>query len=146
MSQLKIRRRHGPRTIDRGFRPHATLAAPRSNRRRTYDRGMTGATYSFSTALWEWTAKASWYFVSVPPDDADDIEERFGATAAGFGSIRVEVTIGTTTWRTSIFPSKEERTYVLPVKKDVRRRENLEAGAVTDVDLMILEQNEQPSR
>ena len=34
------------------------------------------ATYTFSAELWEWTSKASWYFVSLPEADADDIDER----------------------------------------------------------------------
>lgn len=94
--------------------------------------------WSFTAELWEWTSKASWFFLSVPEADADDIEEQHGRTAGGFGSIRVEVTIGSTTWKTSIFPSTEEKTYVLPVKKAVRKAEDLEPGSVTTVHLTIV--------
>jgi len=93
--------------------------------------------YEFSAEVWEWAAKKSWTFVSLPEEHADDIEERFGGRAAGFGSIRVEVTIGSTVWRTSLFPSAEEKTYVLPVKKAVRTAEGLEIGSVADVSLSI---------
>ena len=55
------------------------------------------AAYSFASALWEWESNASWYFLSVPEEIADDIEEQFGGRAGGFGSIRVEVVIGSTT-------------------------------------------------
>jgi len=96
------------------------------------------ASYSFTSSLWEWSSRATWFFLSVPEDIADDIEERFGRTAAGFGSVRVEVTVGDTTWRTSIFPSTSERTYVLPVKKAVRTAEGLEAGSVADVVMTVL--------
>ena len=96
------------------------------------------ASFSFSAELWEWAARASWYFVNVPPETADEIEERFGRSAAGFGSLRVEVTIGATTWRTSIFPSTSEATYVLPVKKAVRTAEGLEPGPVVHVELTII--------
>lgn len=95
--------------------------------------------YSFASELWEWESQASWYFVSVPADAADDIEERFGGRAGGFGSIRVEVTIGTTTWRTSVFPDKTRQTYVLPVKKAVRRAEDLQAGSIARVELRVVE-------
>ena len=44
----------------------------------------------------------------------------------GFGSVRVAVTVGTTSWRTSIFPDSKTRTYLLPVKKEVRDAEKLE--------------------
>jgi hypothetical protein len=71
-------------------------------------------------------------------DLADDIEEWFGADAKGFGSIRVRVTIGATTWETSIFPDDGRGTYVLPVKKPVRKAEDLDDGSAVDVALEVL--------
>jgi len=95
---------------------------------------------AFDAELWIWEASAegSWHFVSVPGDLADDIREQFGHRAAGFGSIRVEVTIGSSTWRTSVFPDKQRATYVLPVKKAVRAKEGLEAGSTAAVELEVL--------
>ena len=96
------------------------------------------ASYSFTSSLWEWSSRTTWFFFSVPEEIADEIEEQFGRSAAGFGSVRVEVTVGATTWRTSIFPSTSERTYVLPVKKAVRKAEGLEAESVAEVELAVL--------
>lgn len=56
----------------------------------------------------------------------------------GFGSVRVEVTVGPTTWCTSIFPSKESGSYVLPVKKAVRAAAEAEEGDDVDVELVLL--------
>jgi len=95
-------------------------------------------TYAFEAAVWEWSSKTSWFFVSLPEDEADEIEERFGRRAAGFGSIRVEVTIGSSTWRTSLFPSNEQKTYVLPLKKAVRTAEGLGPGSVAAVELVVV--------
>ena len=94
--------------------------------------------YAFEAEVWEWSSKTSWFFVSLPEDEADEIEERFGRRAAGFGSIRVEVTIGSSTWRTSLFPSNEEKTYVLPLKKAVRTAEGLVPGSVAAVELVVI--------
>lgn len=94
--------------------------------------------YTFSAPLWEWESTTSWYFISLPDDDADDIDERFGRTAGGFGSIRVEVTIGASTWRTSLFPSTSEKTYLLPIKKAIRRAEHLDAGTIAEVHLTVV--------
>ncbi len=99
----------------------------------------SSTSYSFTAELWQWEGKASWFFFSLPEDAADDIEERFGRTAAGFGSIRVEVSIGDTTWRTSLFPSTAEKTYVLPVKKAVRSTEGLAPGVEATVGLTVIE-------
>jgi len=95
-------------------------------------------TYSFTAEVWEWTSKTSWFFVSLPEEEADDIEERFGRRAGGFGSIRVEVTVGSSTWRTSLFPSNAEETYVLPLKRTVRIAEGLGAGSTAVVELVVI--------
>ncbi len=94
--------------------------------------------YNFRAEVWEWTSRASWFFVNLPEDQADDIEERFGRRAAGFGSVRVDVTVGATNWQTSIFPSPENGTYVLPLKKAVRVAEQLEPGDSADVQLRVI--------
>jgi hypothetical protein len=94
--------------------------------------------YVFAAEVWEHDGDAAWHFVSLPPEDADEIEATFGQHAAGFGSLRVEVTIGATTWRTSIFPDRKRETYVLPVKKQVRAAEGLQAGSTAKVELVVL--------
>ena len=79
----------------------------------------------------------AWFFVSLPFDASDEIEAVAGPGRSdrGFGSVRVEVTIGDSTWRTSVFPSTEQKTYVLPVKKAVRVAEGLEEGSTATVRL-----------
>ncbi|KQP78579.1 hypothetical protein ASF37_08530 [Aeromicrobium sp. Leaf289] len=96
---------------------------------------MDDATWTFERALWR---DGAWHFVTVPEDVSDEVEERFGATAAGFGSVRVEVTIGGSTWRTSVFPSKQHRAYVLPVKKAVRTAEDVHEGDVASLILRVV--------
>ena len=62
------------------------------------------------------------------PEIGNDIADVTAGIRAGFGSVRVAVTVGTTSWRTSIFPDSKTRTYVLPVKKEVRDAEKLDTG------------------
>jgi Domain of unknown function (DUF1905) len=93
--------------------------------------------YIFSAELWQFDGPGAWYFVSLPPDVADDIRARFGAQAAGFGSIKVAAAVRSTQWSTSLFPDKTRGTYLLPVKKSVRAAENLETGDVATVTLRI---------
>lgn len=79
--------------------------------------------FDFTATLWRWSSlKASWYFITLDTEDPAlirHIEDKF---VGGFGSVRVEVTIGGSTWHTSLFPSKE-RDYILPIKADIRKRE-----------------------
>lgn len=70
----------------------------------------------------------SWTFVSLPADGSGEIRDLVGGHAGGFGSVRVAVTIGSTTWQTSIFRDAAKQVYVLPVKKAVRAAEGLATG------------------
>ena len=99
---------------------------------------MPASRFSFTAELWEQPGPGLWHFLSLPEAEADDIEERFGRRAAGFGSIRVEVAIGSSRWRTSLFPDAKRATYVLPVKKAVRVAQGLAAGSTASVDLVVL--------
>lgn len=93
--------------------------------------------HTFSAELWLWSAQDSWHFVTVPAGVSDEIAEATAGLRRGFGSVPVEVTIGATTWATSIFPSKTEAAYVLPVKKAVRDAEGLVLGTPVTVALRI---------
>lgn len=94
----------------------------------------------FDAALWQWEARRSdaWTFVSLPTDVADDILDAV-SVRRGFGSVRVEASVGATTWRTSVFPSAEQRTFVLPVKRAVRRAEGVDVGDTLGVRLRVLD-------
>lgn len=95
--------------------------------------------FEFEAEVWEHSGSGSWHFVSLPEPIADDIEAAFGHRAKGFGSLRVDVTIGATRWQTSIFPDNKRGTYVLPVKKAVRVAERLSDGSQATVELEILD-------
>ena len=80
---------------------------------------------------------ASWHFIDVPPADATEIRVHSLTSRGGFGSVKVEATIGDVTWRTSVFPLNRGG-YLLPVKKEVRRRADIAAGDEVTVTLELL--------
>lgn len=92
---------------------------------------------AFTAPLWRWKPDASWFFVTLPADLSDEIEDRFGG-GPGFGSIRVEVRVGATAWATSLFPSTAHEAYILPIKKQVRTREGLDEGDAVTVQLRVV--------
>ncbi len=94
----------------------------------------------FTAELWVWAARRddSWTFVSLPADAAEEIRELTAGRVRGFGSVRVRVTLGGSTWLTSIFPDSTRGTYVLPVKKAVRRAESLDAGDRATVTVEVV--------
>ena len=89
----------------------------------------------FSGEIWFWRGPAPWYFVTVPDEECGKLEETSAFVSYGWGMIPVTARIGTTGWKTSLFP-KDGR-YLVPVKADVRRAERLEEGNTVTVRLAI---------
>jgi hypothetical protein len=89
----------------------------------------------FSGVVWVAPGDAAWHFVTVPEEQAEVIGVESGPRV-GFGSVKVEVTIGASTWSTSVFPDTR-RTYVLPLKRSVRDAEGILEGDVVDVRLTL---------
>lgn len=93
--------------------------------------------YTFRTKLWRYSGKAAWYFLSLPVRDAAAIQKKHAPIRRGWGSIPVIVTIGETSWKTSIFPDSKSNTYLLPVKAAVRKKEQLDEGRLVPYTLFI---------
>jgi hypothetical protein len=93
----------------------------------------------FTSLLWIWKGESAgrWYFVTVPDEQCDEIRAQSFGSPRGFGSVRVEATIGTVTWRTSVFPLNSGG-YLLPVKAEVRKKARLAAGDQFRVVLELL--------
>ncbi|MGB3187380.1 MAG: DUF1905 domain-containing protein [Ornithinimicrobium sp.] len=96
----------------------------------------SGKQFSFSASLWLHD-KGSVYFCALPEQVSDAIADLSHGHTHGFGSVPVEVSVGTSTWHTSLFPSTELATYVLPMKKAVRLTEHLQAGNDVQVSLRL---------
>jgi hypothetical protein len=86
--------------------------------------------------LWLWSG-GSWHFITIPEEDAIEIRAHSLLNRGGFGSVKVEATIGAVAWRTSVFPQKSDG-YILPVKAEVRRRAGIAAGDDVTVSLELL--------
>ena len=98
---------------------------------------MSRSQHSFEARLWRWR-EGSWFFVTLPHDVTDEIDELVSGTSSGFGAVKVEVQVGATRWSTSLFPSKDEESYVLPVKKAVRSAEGLDEDSTATFRLTVL--------
>jgi len=94
-------------------------------------------TFEFAAPLWRYPGADGWHFVSLPAEISGDITDMTAGARRGFGSVRVAVTVGATSWRTSIFPDSRTGAYLLPVKKAVRAAEHLEAGDEIRAHLQI---------
>ena len=78
----------------------------------------------------------AWHWVGLD-EGASEAVTRFsrGATG-GWATIKVEATVGATTWNTSLFLASDD-TYLLPLKKDVRRAEAINDGDEIEVSVRL---------
>jgi Domain of unknown function (DUF1905) len=90
--------------------------------------------FTFTAPLWLYSGKGAWHFVTLPKDAADEIKF-FNASAKGFMPISVTAQINDTVWKSSIFPDSKSGSYLMAIKADVRKTENLKAG--DDVTLTV---------
>ena len=89
----------------------------------------------FNGKIWTWRGPAPWYFVTVPAGLSRDLQDIMGFVTYGWGMIPVNVRIGKTEWKTSLFP-KDGR-YIVPIKASVREAEHLEEGDKVTVALEV---------
>jgi hypothetical protein len=84
------------------------------------------------------------YFVAVTGETAEQVTGHELARRLelgkrrGFGSVKAEVRIGGSQWKTSLFPRKGGDGWFLPVKKPVRLAEGLIEGDDVRVELVLL--------
>ena len=62
----------------------------------------------------------------VPPEQAQDLKAASALLTYGWGMIPVDVQLGGSVWKTSLFP--KAGSYLVPIKAAVRRAHQLEAG------------------
>jgi hypothetical protein len=87
--------------------------------------------------IWKGGAAGRWYFITVPEEESDEIRAHAFGNPRGFRSVRVEATIGSVAWRTSVFPLNSGG-YLLPLKAEVRKKANIGAGDEVAVKLELL--------
>ncbi|MBX2990129.1 MAG: DUF1905 domain-containing protein [Bacteroidetes bacterium] len=97
----------------------------------------SSVTLKFRSALWLYHGPGAWHFITLPLKHAKAVKTLSQGTRRGWGALRVIASIGRTTWKTSIFPDQKSNSYVLPVKAEVRNKENLENGDIVMLTLEI---------
>jgi hypothetical protein len=95
--------------------------------------------YRFRCRVWVWKGggPGAWHFVTLPAAKSREIGGRHGVASRGWGSIPVTVTLGKSTWKTSIFPYNKIKAFILPLKADIRRKENVLAKSMIAFTLSI---------
>ncbi len=81
--------------------------------------------YSLQGKIWIWPGEAAWHFITLPTELTTELKSMIDTTKRGFSSLKVEVKIKDTRWQTSIFYDSKSNAFLLPIKKDIRKKNNL---------------------
>jgi hypothetical protein len=89
----------------------------------------------FSGVIFYWRGPSPFYFVAIPEEQSRNIKAVSALVTYGWGVIPVQVRIGKTEFKTSLFP--KDGLYLVPLKDSVRRAEDLLEGDEVSVRLEI---------
>jgi len=96
------------------------------------------ARFAFKAKVWLFTnAPTAWHFVSAPKAMSAEIRSLSAGMRNAFGTLRIVATIGSSTWRTSVFYDTKQEAFLLPLKAAVRRKEKIIDGDTVSVTLEI---------
>lgn len=66
--------------------------------------------------------------MSLPETLSVEIRNQFKREEEGWGRLKATAKIGNTEWKTAIWYDTKKSTYILPLKAEIRKKENLEVG------------------
>ena len=92
-------------------------------------------TIEFEGEIIYWRGPAPFFFVAVPDEQSRDIKAISNLVTYGWGVIPVQVRIGKTVFKTSLFP--KDGLYLVPIKVAVRKAEKLEQGDTVTIRLEV---------
>jgi hypothetical protein len=86
--------------------------------------------------VWKFNGHAAWYFVNLDKGISAKIRE--SAIKKSMGMVKVEAKIKKVTWGTSLFWSKRDESYILPLKKKIRYEVGILEGDTLKISLKLL--------
>jgi hypothetical protein len=89
--------------------------------------------YEFKAKVWQHSATGGWFFVSVPDQVAIEIRSQIKWQEEGWGRLKARAKTKNTEWETALWFDTKLKTYLLPIKSTVRKKE----GILTNDVLLI---------
>lgn len=92
-----------------------------------------GVRYSFTAAPWMHKGPGGWHFVSLPQAMSAEIRKTFKSEEEGWGRLKVTAQLGKSEWVTAVWFDTKMNTYVLPLKKEIREKEQVSSMELIDL-------------
>jgi len=81
--------------------------------------------YEFFAKAWQHAPPGGWHFVSLPAEISAEIREHLKWQEEGWGRLKATAKIGESQWETAIWFDTKHKTYLLPIKAEIRKREKI---------------------
>ncbi len=91
----------------------------------------------FSARLWKYDGPAGWYFVTLPKKLAQEIRKQHQSSEEGWGRLKVRAKIKNTAWDTAIWFDTKAKSYLLPIKAPIRKKESIAENQRISVELFF---------
>lgn len=96
-----------------------------------------GIKYEFDAIPWQYQGKGAWHFISLPLRLAKEIRDNLKWQEEGWGRMKAKAQIGNSEWETAIWFDTKAKTYLLPLKAEIRKKEKIEVGKKVKVAVYI---------
>jgi len=96
-----------------------------------------GIEYKFTAKPFPYSQGDTWRFVALPQEIAKEIRENLKFLEEGWGRMKAAAKIGDSEWETAIWFDTKHKTYLLPLKAEIRKRENIEMGKDVEITIWV---------
>lgn len=96
-----------------------------------------GVKYEFEAEIWQYSGLAGWHFLTLPHDLSSEIRITFKREEEEWGRLKATAKIGNTEWKTAIWFDTKLNSYLLPLKSEIRKKEQLTVGKKVNVFVWI---------
>lgn len=91
--------------------------------------------YEFTACPWKYEGKGGWYFVSLPVTLSQEIRTTLKWQEEGWGRMKAIACIGESEWETAIWFDSKKNTYILPLKAEIRKKEQI--GIEKEIEVSV---------
>jgi hypothetical protein len=93
--------------------------------------------YEFTSTVWKYNSPVGWHFVSLPEKLAKEIRTNLKWQEEGWGRLKAVAKIGNSEWETAIWFDTKRKTYLLPLKAEIRKKEDIIEGKKEKITVWI---------
>jgi hypothetical protein len=93
--------------------------------------------YEFVAKMWQHAEPNGWYFVSLPTEISIEIREHLQWQEEGWGRLKATAQIGNSQWETAIWFDTKHKTYLLPLKAEIRKKEKIQMNEEQKIIILV---------